>query len=317
MTYTRIAPALLSFVLAVLAIALFATSASAETITVTRADDPTPDGCATNGCSLREAIALANTTAGNQVIDIADMEIIITSTITMTGDMTITGVNTTDSVIRTDGEIHMFSVMAGANVTFTKVWIYGAQEGGPNGCGGAIYNAGTLYLTMAKVAKNFLEAKGAGLCNVGSATVTQTEFLANSSGAQQGGAIFNSGTLDIVNSTFTDNAAIEGGALSNTVGAVLHRAGLWQEAVERLNEAVQLDVKGGQPEDWLFLAMAHHRLGDAAAARQWLARAIQALDTFYMPGEATDSAQVPSWNQRLEWQFLRGEAESLLDGSKP
>lgn len=36
--------------------ALNAISASAETITVTRADDPAPDGCAVNGCSLREAI---------------------------------------------------------------------------------------------------------------------------------------------------------------------------------------------------------------------------------------------------------------------
>jgi hypothetical protein len=206
---------LLSLVLAALTVALVATSASAETITVTRADDPAPDGCATNGCSLREAIALGNTTAGNQVIDIGSMEIVITSTITMTGDMTITGVNTTDSVIRTNGEIHMFSVMAGADVTFTKVWVYGAQEGGPGDCGGAIHNAGTLHLTMAKVAKNFLEAKGAGLCNVGTATLNQAEFLANNSGAQQGGAIFNSGTLDIIDSTFNDNGAVEGGALSN------------------------------------------------------------------------------------------------------
>src|ERR671919_232287 len=30
--------------------------AAAETLTVTRADDPVQDGCAVNGCSLREAI---------------------------------------------------------------------------------------------------------------------------------------------------------------------------------------------------------------------------------------------------------------------
>src|SRR5687767_11416977 len=34
--------------------------ASAETLTVTRADDPVLDGCAVNGCSLREAITEAD-----------------------------------------------------------------------------------------------------------------------------------------------------------------------------------------------------------------------------------------------------------------
>src|SRR5919106_3283259 len=43
-------------VVAVTLPALNPVSAAADTITVTRADDPVQDGCAVNGCSLREAI---------------------------------------------------------------------------------------------------------------------------------------------------------------------------------------------------------------------------------------------------------------------
>lgn len=61
---------LLSFCLGLLAIVLVISSLStvklvrAANFTVTRNDDPIPDGCAVDDCSLREAILAANTTAG-------------------------------------------------------------------------------------------------------------------------------------------------------------------------------------------------------------------------------------------------------------
>jgi CSLREA domain-containing protein len=42
--------------------------ASAATFTVTRVDDPTPDGCAASDCSLREAVSLANALPGPDVV---------------------------------------------------------------------------------------------------------------------------------------------------------------------------------------------------------------------------------------------------------
>ena len=36
---------------------------------------------------------------------------------------------------------------------------------------------------------------------------------------------------------------------------------------------------GGDPYDWLFLAMARHRLGDAAEARRWLDRSLAWIET--------------------------------------
>jgi hypothetical protein len=73
---------------------------------------------------------------------------------------------------------------------------------------------------------------------------------------------------------------------------------------------------------WFFLAMAHHRLGHAPEARQWLDKAIQATDRTLgaspapaqpPPGDS-DPAGVtpPAWNRRLTLDLLRREAVELL-----
>jgi predicted Zn-dependent protease len=54
--------------------------------------------------------------------------------------------------------------------------------------------------------------------------------------------------------------------LLRTLGAALYRAGLTQEAIDRLNEAIAADKDRSVVQDWLFLALAHHHLGHAAEA---------------------------------------------------
>jgi WD40 repeat protein/serine/threonine protein kinase/Flp pilus assembly protein TadD len=54
------------------------------------------------------------------------------------------------------------------------------------------------------------------------------------------------------------------------LGAALCRAGRYQEAIDRLHEATSARGDRGVPQDWVFLAMAHHRLGNACEARMWL-----------------------------------------------
>jgi tetratricopeptide (TPR) repeat protein len=58
----------------------------------------------------------------------------------------------------------------------------------------------------------------------------------------------------------------------NTLGAALYRAGRFEEAIRRLEEGIRLRSGGTDPEDWVFLAMAHHRLGHRDEARRWLDR---------------------------------------------
>jgi tetratricopeptide (TPR) repeat protein len=98
------------------------------------------------------------------------------------------------------------------------------------------------------------------------------------------------------------------------LGAALYRAGRPEEAVQRLNEA----NASYQPADerriaraytWCFLALAHHRLGHAEEARQWLDRMVRHTEH---GREKEGSGAVAPWNRRLTLQLLRREAEELL-----
>jgi eukaryotic-like serine/threonine-protein kinase len=56
----------------------------------------------------------------------------------------------------------------------------------------------------------------------------------------------------------------------NTLGAALYRAGRFDEAVRRLEEGIKNRGGSGVPQDWVFLAMSHLKLGHSAEARRWL-----------------------------------------------
>ncbi|MFO0807852.1 MAG: protein kinase [Gemmataceae bacterium] len=97
----------------------------------------------------------------------------------------------------------------------------------------------------------------------------------------------------------------------NTLGAALYRDGKFEEAVRRLNEAVTLHGKGGHALDWVFLAMASHRLGKSAVARDALATAERtwAARTADDPG--------PDWAERAEIAVLLNEARQTLAETPP
>ena len=58
----------------------------------------------------------------------------------------------------------------------------------------------------------------------------------------------------------------------DTLGAALYRAGRFEESIRRLEENIR--ERGGKslPQDWVFLALAHHQLGHRAEALRWLDR---------------------------------------------
>ena len=74
------------------------------------------------------------------------------------------------------------------------------------------------------------------------------------------------------------------------------------EAVQRLTEPGAAQQSVG-PVGWLFLAMAHARLGNAAEARQWLEKATTWIE---------EDANRFDWGVRLILQHLRREAEALI-----
>jgi serine/threonine protein kinase/WD40 repeat protein len=86
----------------------------------------------------------------------------------------------------------------------------------------------------------------------------------------------------------------------NTLGAVLYRAGRHREALARLEEGVAANGGKGGPADWALMALAHHALGNAAKAREYLAR---------VPAYRPEGGKF-SWDS-VEVEVLRREAAAF------
>ena len=119
-----------------------------------------------------------------------------------------------------------------------------------------------------------------------------------------------------------------------TVGAANYRAGQFEDAASRLNEGIQGQQKlsastkspkpvanpktaEGNAFDWLFLAMAHHRMGHLDEAKAFHDKATRwlAASTRDKPVDETFGPRI-LWQNWLELQVLSREAEALLDGEK-
>jgi tetratricopeptide (TPR) repeat protein len=101
-----------------------------------------------------------------------------------------------------------------------------------------------------------------------------------------------------------------------SLGEALYRAGRLEEAVQRLTAArIGFDGTG-----WLFLAMAHARLGHAAEARQWLAKARTHIEQQYQRRRASGWPPEGSrfnWPLRVRALHLLREAEALVPPAGP
>jgi tetratricopeptide (TPR) repeat protein len=97
-------------------------------------------------------------------------------------------------------------------------------------------------------------------------------------------------------------------------GALRYRAGRFKEAVPLFERSLRADPKAGRAVlNWLWLALAHHRLGRAEEARRWLGKAQAWLDRYGagMPSRAEEELGLHLHNW-LEAHVLRREAEALL-----
>ena len=81
----------------------------------------------------------------------------------------------------------------------------------------------------------------------------------------------------------------------HTLGLAHYRAGRYEEAVRELQQSMRVDPKWpAVPVNWLVLAMAHHRLGHAKQARQWLDKAVDAIDKDRMA--TSGKANIKTWH---------------------
>jgi tetratricopeptide (TPR) repeat protein len=89
-----------------------------------------------------------------------------------------------------------------------------------------------------------------------------------------------------------------------TLGVASCRAGDWSAAVTALENSMAA-TEGGDPRDWLFLAIARHRQGDRAGGRLWYERAASWMER--NPGQARD----------VELAQIRAEAGEVLGRPAP
>lgn len=100
--------------------------------------------------------------------------------------------------------------------------------------------------------------------------------------------------------------------LMNTMGALLYRAGRFDEAISKLNASIAANGNGGVVEDWLFLSMAHRRLGRDDDAAQWLQKSRGAIENLGRHSRPSQHRRATTnWDTTPIQEHLFREAESL------
>ncbi|OAI45328.1 hypothetical protein AYO44_02685 [Planctomycetaceae bacterium SCGC AG-212-F19] len=98
----------------------------------------------------------------------------------------------------------------------------------------------------------------------------------------------------------------------NTLAAAQYRADNAKEAVKHLEAIAQLREQRkdqrGNVNDWIFLGLAYHKVGDPKA-RASLERALRGIDQEM-------ALKTCTWNRRVELEHLRREVEELLKKPK-
>ncbi len=169
---------------------------AAATFVVTRTDDPTPNGCGANNCSLREAIIAANAAPGSKVqLRAATYTLSIPGGDTKApnpaiGDldiragMTIAGVNSASTIVQFGsatgkGIDRIFDVYSATAVSMTGLTIQFGRDA-YLGSGGCIKNTGVLTLASVVVTGCTSPTRGAGIASYGTLTIRNSVISNNS-----------------------------------------------------------------------------------------------------------------------------------------
>jgi hypothetical protein len=108
-----------------------------------------------------------------------------------------------------------------------------------------------------------------------------------------------------------------------TLGALLYRARRYPEAARQLTETYQLSQAGNTNTTTpltacgaYFLTLTHAQLGHTNEAIACFQRASR-LDASARGTGGRGAADIPPWDERLNLQLLRKEAESVLNARAP
>lgn len=202
------------------------------TYTVTRLDDPAPDGCLPADCSLREAVIAANATTGTDTIEFAlDGTVELSIAPSGANDATTGDLNITDSLLL-EGRGAMDTVIDGNQldrvlyiryqgcstncplVTVTDLTITGGQV---SGNGGGVVASYFTTLNRVILQNNHADNYGGGIYGGWHYTITNSAVISNSASYGGGVAIHGAG-LSVNNVTVSGNSATMNGGGIATIG---------------------------------------------------------------------------------------------------
>nr|WP_298146857.1 CSLREA domain-containing protein [uncultured Pseudomonas sp.] len=233
-----------------------ATGVHAATLLVTSKTD-TYDGQCNQQCSLRDAVAVANQSAGADIIllpagtytltrlnsrndegDPIEEDDNLLGDLDVSGDLLIKGAGIGKSIIKgATGDLfavehRLIEVQASAHLALKHLTL---TEGRSGYNGGAMENHGRVLLHDVQVLQNIARGipgsgtgNGGGIANYGELLVLDSQFEHNSAPLDDvlgplGGAIFNTGSLWVRGSHFTRNTSF--GFPLNGAGAAIYSSG--------------------------------------------------------------------------------------------
>lgn len=208
--------------------------AAALDLTVTRFDDPRPNGCMVGNCSLREAIIDANAAAGADTITLAagvytlaipgsGEDLAAKGDLDVTGDLVLNGAGRDVTIIQGNGAItgdrvfHLLDPLgAGIAVTFRELSVIGGSVLNESGGGILISSAeGMVPPVSVTEAESAVTLNLEGCIvrdNVADSNMIDPVTLKPVGGS--GGGIYNEGALVAANTTVhTNQAAANGGGI--------------------------------------------------------------------------------------------------------
>jgi tetratricopeptide (TPR) repeat protein len=109
----------------------------------------------------------------------------------------------------------------------------------------------------------------------------------------------------------------DGSTLAILRGVSLYRANRFPRAAERLEAVFKAGLQPFRHYQTIikyFLALAHHRLGHAAEAQNWLDQALQETETEIKNRPAKSPDYPSQWTTYVQLQHLRRESEALILG---
>jgi hypothetical protein len=203
-----------------------APNAAAAVFTVTRTDDPAPDGCMPMDCSLREAVLDANMAVGPDTILLSGGSFRLTiagpnDDAGATGDLdlldnvTVTGIGARLTSIDAQGIDRVLDVADGVTAEIDDVTLRGGETSGDGG--GVRAGNSSVLMLRDTITGNRALGDGGGVESSVAVQVVQSTIAGNH--AVNGGGIHFAGDLEVSSSTISGNVA-GGPGLSGSGGAM-------------------------------------------------------------------------------------------------